>query len=173
MSLFAPFIFKIQFGKIYNNRILCRVLVFRSRIYVQFGQTFVRQCNCGATAHHTLYRVGDQFFRFFTAHLTQGAFLGAAGPQRMPKEFGFINNRIYDATAAGAMVISDYMPEIEAEYGDTIPMYKNKEELRKLLNYYLSHEEERQRRAEQARGITLHKFTNTAVAATLSTACEE
>lgn len=89
------------------------------------------------------------------------------------KEFGFVNNRIYDATAAGAMVISDYMPEIEAEYGDTIPMYKSKEELKELLDYYLSHEEERQRLAEQARAITLHKFTNTAIAATLSTACEE
>ena len=89
------------------------------------------------------------------------------------KEFGFINNRIYDATAAGALVISDYMPEIEAEYGDTIPMYKNKEELKELLNYYLSHEEERQKLAEQARAITLHKFTNTTVASTLSTACEE
>lgn len=89
------------------------------------------------------------------------------------KQFGFINNRIYDATAAGAMVISDYMPEIEAEYGDTIPMYKNKEGLKELLNYYLSHEEERQRLAAQARAITLHKFTNTAVASTLSTACEE
>lgn len=55
------------------------------------------------------------------------------------KDFGFVNNRIYDATAAGALVISDYMPEIEAAYGDAVPMYKNKEELARLLEYYLAH----------------------------------
>lgn len=76
------------------------------------------------------------------------------------KEFGFVNNRIYDATAAGALVISDYMPEIEAVYGDTVPMFKNKKELSELLNYYLNHDDERQKKAEAARQITLAHFTN-------------
>lgn len=80
------------------------------------------------------------------------------------KEMGFINNRIYDATAAGALVISDYMPEIEEAYGDSVPMYKTKEELAELLNYYLTHEEERQALAEKAREITLNQFTITAAA---------
>lgn len=85
------------------------------------------------------------------------------------KAFGFVNNRIYDATAAGALVISDYMPEIEEAYGDSIPMYKSKEELAFLLNYYLTHEKERQQLAARAREITLKNFTNTSVAATLLT----
>ncbi len=80
------------------------------------------------------------------------------------KAAGFVNNRIYDATAAGALVISDYMPEIEKAYGDTVPMYKNKEELAALLTYYLTHEEERQEKAKRAREITLEKFTNVAAA---------
>lgn len=80
------------------------------------------------------------------------------------KTWGFINNRIYDATAAGALVISDYMPEIEAVYGNSVPMYKNKEELAHLLQYYLSHEEERLSLAQKARNITLTYFTNSAVA---------
>lgn len=80
------------------------------------------------------------------------------------KDFGFVNNRIYDATAAGALVISDYMPEIETAYGDAVPMYKNKEELARLLEYYLAHEEERQALAAKARRITLEKFTNAAAA---------
>ncbi len=83
------------------------------------------------------------------------------------KEFGFINNRIYDATASGALVISDYMPEIEATYGNAVPMYKNKEELTTLLNYYLSHEDERRAHAAKARNITLSKFTNIVVAQTV------
>lgn len=80
------------------------------------------------------------------------------------KDFGFVNNRIYDATAAGALVISDYMPEIEAAYGDAVPMYKNKEELAGLLQYYLTHEDERLALAAKARRITLEKFTNAAAA---------
>lgn len=80
------------------------------------------------------------------------------------KQFGFINNRIYDATAAGTLVISDYMPEIEEVYGDSVPMFKTKEELAKLLSYYLAHEEERVQKAQQAREITLKYFTNNVVA---------
>ena len=80
------------------------------------------------------------------------------------KKFGFVNNRIYDATAAGALVISDYMPEIEQFYGDSVPMYKNKEELKELLTYYLTHEDERLKKIQQARQITLDNFTNVAVA---------
>ena len=84
------------------------------------------------------------------------------------KEFGFINNRIYDATAAGAMVISDYMPEIQQVYGSSVPMYKNKEELKALLDYYLTHEDERLEKAMRAREITLRRFTNTVVAKQLA-----
>ncbi len=80
------------------------------------------------------------------------------------KEFGFINNRIYDASASGALVISDYMPEIEAVYGDSVPMYKTKEELVELITYYLTHEEKRQEKANKAREITLKNFTNEIVA---------
>lgn len=88
------------------------------------------------------------------------------------KAFGFVNNRIYDATAAGALVISDYMPEIELIYGDSIPMYKTKEELAEKLAYFLSHEKERQQKAEQARQITLRYFTNTAAAKLISEAAK-
>lgn len=84
------------------------------------------------------------------------------------KAFGFINNRIYDATAAGALVISDYMPEIEEIYGDSVPMYKTKEELSYLLNYYLVHDKERVTLAKKAREITLKNFTNTIIAKKIS-----
>lgn len=87
------------------------------------------------------------------------------------KEFGFINNRIYDATAAGTLVISDYMPEIEAIYGDTVPMYRTKEELWKLLNFYLTHEDERLEKAQRAREITLQYFTNTEAAKQILKVC--
>ena len=75
------------------------------------------------------------------------------------KMHGFINNRTFDVTATGSMLISDYMPEIEKIYGDSIPMYKTDEELVELIQYYLSHEEEREAKAKKAQEITLNNFT--------------
>ena len=77
------------------------------------------------------------------------------------KKFGFVSNRIYDATACETLVISDYMPEIEEIYGDTVPMYKSEEELVNLVKYYLEpeHEAERLDKAKRAREITLKNFT--------------
>ncbi|MCM1324482.1 MAG: glycosyltransferase [Acetobacter sp.] len=74
---------------------------------------------------------------------------------------GIISNRIFDATACGTLVISDYMPEIEAVYGDSIPMWKNEKELMALVKYYLdpANEAERLEKAKQAQTITLQNFT--------------
>lgn len=76
---------------------------------------------------------------------------------------GLVINRLYDASAAGAFIISEYSPYIEEIFGDSIPMYKNKEEFKKLVDYYLAHPEERRKKALQARNITLHGYTNKAV----------
>jgi spore maturation protein CgeB len=80
--------------------------------------------------------------------------------------FDIISNRIFDATACGTLVISDYIPAIEEAYGDTVPMYKTEEELVNLLTYYLdpAHEEERLDKARRAREITLQNFTSDIVA---------
>ncbi len=75
------------------------------------------------------------------------------------KQFGFISNRIFDATACGSLIISDYMPEIEQIYGDSVPMYHNDEELYELVQYYLTHEDERLEKAKRAQEITLKHFT--------------
>ena len=42
-------------------------------------------------------------------------------------------------------------------------MYKNKEEFKQLVDYYLAHPEERLKKAKQAQNITLQRFTNIAV----------
>lgn len=75
------------------------------------------------------------------------------------KQFGFISNRIFDASACGTLVISDYMPEIEQIYGDSVPMYRTEDELYHLVKYYLTHDEERIEKAQKAREITLRNFT--------------
>ena len=84
--------------------------------------------------------------------------------RRDMKYFGFVSNRIYDVTASGGFILSDYMPEIEMVYGDSVAMYKNYDEFKAKLDYYLSHEEERLKMAEKARKITLENFTNVKVA---------
>lgn len=80
------------------------------------------------------------------------------------KKAGFISNRVFDVTASGGFLISDYMPEIEQFYGNTIPMFKTKEELSKLIDYYLSHPKERKQKAVAAQKITLNHFTNQIIA---------
>ena len=74
--------------------------------------------------------------------------------------FGFISNRIYDVSASGGFVLTDYVKEIEEEYGDSIAMYKDFEDFKQKLEYYLSHENERKDMAKRAQKITLEKFTN-------------
>lgn len=74
--------------------------------------------------------------------------------------FGFVSNRIYDVTASGGFVFTDYLPEIEKVYGNSIATYKNEQEFQDKLAYYLAHDEERQDMAKRAREITLKYFTN-------------
>lgn len=74
--------------------------------------------------------------------------------------FGFISNRIYDVTASGGFVLTDYMPEIIEAYGESIATYKNYEEFQEKLAYYLTHPEERKAMAAKAREITLQNYTN-------------
>ncbi|MBR6663201.1 MAG: glycosyltransferase, partial [Alphaproteobacteria bacterium] len=82
------------------------------------------------------------------------------------KKYGFISNRIFDASASGALVISDYMKEIEDVYGDSVVMWKTKEELIEKVKYYLDpkNENERKEKANRAREITLKNFTNQIIA---------
>ena len=82
------------------------------------------------------------------------------------RQHGFVSNRIYDVTACKGFLISDYIPEIAKTYGDNIPMYKNAKELKKLIQYYLSHPEERHKKAEAAYQITMANYTNVKMAQT-------
>jgi len=79
--------------------------------------------------------------------------------------YGFVSNRIYDVTASGGFVFTDYLPEIEQVYGDSVATYKDFDEFKDKLDYYLKHPEDRQQMAEKARQITLKYFTNDTAAA--------
>ena len=73
--------------------------------------------------------------------------------------------RVFHAVGAGAMVLSDYCPELEQlfEIGKEIVTFKfgDFDELREKLKWYLSHDQERERiaRAGYERGRKQHTYT--------------
>lgn len=73
--------------------------------------------------------------------------------------YGFVSNRIYDVTASGGFVLTDYLPEIEEVYGDSVATYKDYYDFKEKLEYYLAHPEIRAEMAQRARQITLERFT--------------
>lgn len=75
------------------------------------------------------------------------------------KEQGVISNRIFDALAAKAFVISDYMPEIESVFQGAVVTYSDKVDLERKIDYYLQHENERLEKARIGQSIVLREHT--------------
>lgn len=71
-----------------------------------------------------------------------------------------VNQRVFDASACGAFVLSDYREDLETlfEPGEVV-YYKNKDELKKLTGYYLAHPEERESLARAAQERVLKQHT--------------
>ena len=54
------------------------------------------------------------------------------------REKGFISNRVFDALACKAFIITDEIPEIEKYFEGSVISYKDKEDLNTKISYYLS-----------------------------------
>jgi spore maturation protein CgeB len=52
------------------------------------------------------------------------------------KEHGFISNRLFDAAACGALILTDYVKGIEDIFGNYILTYKEQSEIVPLLEEY-------------------------------------
>ncbi len=74
--------------------------------------------------------------------------------------YGFVSNRIYDVTASGGFILTDYLPEIEEAYGDSVATYKDYYDFKDKIEFYLAHPEIRKEMAARARKITLENYTN-------------
>lgn len=72
---------------------------------------------------------------------------------------GFISNRIFDASASGAFIISDYVKGIESVFGDSVEIATSQEELGVLLNKYSHNDHLRVQKAEKARSIVQNSHT--------------
>ena len=75
------------------------------------------------------------------------------------RAYGFVSNRVYDALAAGAFVISDRMPEIERYFEGAVVTYSDARDLSEKIDYYLAHPAERRKLADAGRRIVLERDT--------------
>lgn len=75
------------------------------------------------------------------------------------RERGFVSNRIYDALAVGAFVISDTVKGMDIDISNCIITYENREELKNLISYYLEHPEKRNELARKGQEIIKKKHT--------------
>lgn len=73
--------------------------------------------------------------------------------------WGFVSNRILDAAACGALVISDHLPEIGERFGDAVPTWRTPAELGALLDRFADDPDERRERAAAARALVLGAHT--------------
>jgi spore maturation protein CgeB/GT2 family glycosyltransferase len=75
------------------------------------------------------------------------------------REHGYISNRIYDALACGALVLSDDVPGLTERFGDAVAVYRSAEELHELIERLLADPAERRRRGEEGRAAVLAHHT--------------
>ncbi len=74
-------------------------------------------------------------------------------------EQGFMSNRLYDAAACGAFVISDRSDGIDTEFDGGVVTFETGDELRDLVRRYLADAPARARHAERARAAVLARHT--------------
>ena len=58
-------------------------------------------------------------------------------------EKGFVSNRVFDALACGAFVVSDHVAGMEKLFDDIVPTYRTAEELADLIERYSQDPEKR------------------------------
>ena len=75
------------------------------------------------------------------------------------KEMDLISNRIFDVLSVGGFVISDRLPVIERLFDGCVPMYDTPGELKTIIEYYLSHEDERKEMSKKGQMIVRREYT--------------
>lgn len=75
------------------------------------------------------------------------------------RDEGFIANRIYDALASGAFVLSEGVPGLDQEFDGSVITFRDREELLDRIEYYLARPGERAALAETGRRAVLARHT--------------
>lgn len=75
------------------------------------------------------------------------------------RDEGFIANRVYDALASGAFVISEPVAGLDEEFDGAVVAYRDRAELHDRVDHYLAHPAERRALAEVGRRAVLARHT--------------
>jgi glycosyltransferase involved in cell wall biosynthesis len=75
------------------------------------------------------------------------------------REQGIVSNRIFDALACGALVVSDHLPELAERFGDAVVTYRTREDLRAQIDALLADPAQRAERAARGRALVLAEHT--------------
>lgn len=78
---------------------------------------------------------------------------------RVTKEYGSVNSRVFDAIASGVLVVTNGDLGAEETFNGILPVCNSREKLKNLLEYYLSHEEERKTKIRQLQEFVLSQHT--------------
>jgi O-antigen biosynthesis protein len=78
---------------------------------------------------------------------------------RVTKEYGSVNSRVFDAVACGVMVVTNGELGAEETFNGILPVYKSKKDLKELLEYYLSHEDERKAKIRELEEFVMSHHT--------------
>lgn len=73
------------------------------------------------------------------------------------KEWGAANSRVFDALAAGCLVITNSQSVSDDAFEGRLPVYENPKALSELLDHYLCDVEERNRLLDELRGMVLKR----------------
>ncbi len=75
------------------------------------------------------------------------------------KDWGAVNSRVFDALAAGKVVITNSRLGSQDAFDGLLPSYETREELEDLIEYYLEHAEEREKLAARLQNIVKERHT--------------
>ena len=75
------------------------------------------------------------------------------------RDRGFVSNRIFDALASGAAVVSDSSPGLKDLFDDIVPTFSSPEELTAVVNRVMDDPEERESKARRGAELVLSEHT--------------
>ena len=75
------------------------------------------------------------------------------------QESGSVNSRVYDALAAGCLVLTNNARGAEETFEGRLPVFRSREELTDLVRHYLADGEARQAKVEELRAFVLERHT--------------
>ncbi|MDO9045721.1 MAG: glycosyltransferase [Methanobacteriaceae archaeon] len=78
---------------------------------------------------------------------------------RVTKSYGAVNSRVYDALASGALVLTNGEIGAKETFEGKLPVFKSKEELNNLIDYYLTNEDARLSKVKELQKFVLENHT--------------